>query len=171
MVARVARIRSNRLQIVTDGLPENLSSVAILGVALICRHRLLKPLAEALSDKRPALTARGSLSFYALIYTGYPRATYGGLGILHVYEHLSGPSFYSPGQHARFNGCRGLLFPGARGASHAQDAVMTLLHTCGISHWFMTIVLLRAVSLTAAVRLSGLGPYSAPPMAHLPLPP
>ena len=96
MVARVARIRGNRLQIVTDGLPEILSCAAILGVALICRRRLLKPLAEALSDKTPALTARGSLSYYALIYTGYPRATYGGLGILHVYEHLSGPSFIAP---------------------------------------------------------------------------
>jgi hypothetical protein len=48
---------------------------------------------------------------------------------------------------------------------------MRPVHTCGISHWFLTIVLLRAVSLPAAVRLSGLGPYSAPPMAHLPLPP
>jgi hypothetical protein len=42
MVARVARIRGNRLQIVTDELPENLSCLAILVVTLICRHRLLK---------------------------------------------------------------------------------------------------------------------------------
>ncbi len=73
MVARVARIRGNRLQIVTDGLPEILSCAAILGVALICRRRLLKPLVEALSNKTPALTARGSLSYHSLIQAGYPR--------------------------------------------------------------------------------------------------